>query len=93
MLAVAAVAAADPEPPLAPPGMAEETLSPPGMTPTVDECQLDPDNPRCDPTYFDADVADCIADPDDPACQPALAVAGGGVIRGGFGGYFWTAHG
>ena len=85
MLAVAAVAAAD----TGPPGMTEPVLSPPGMTPTVDECQLDPDNLRCDPSYFETDVADCIADPDDPACQVGV----GSVVRGGFGGYFWTAGG
>ena len=88
MLAVAAVAAADP----GPPGMTEPVLSPPGMTPTADECQVDPDNVRCDPSYFDADVADCLAEPDDPACAVAT-VGGGTVVRGGFGVYFWTAHG
>ncbi len=99
MLAAAAVAAADPdlEPPLAPPGMAEPMLAPPGMTPTSDECQTDPSNVRCDPMYFDNDVADCIVDPYDPdydpdCLEPAVAIVGGNVIRGGFGGYFWVSH-
>ncbi len=98
MIAAAAVASADPdpEPPIAPPGMAEPMLSPPGMTPSEDECQIDPANPRCDLTYFNGDVADCIVDPYDPDfdpdCEPAVAIVGGNVIRGGFGGYFWVSH-
>ena len=95
MIAAATVASADPEPLLAPPGMAEPMLSPPGMTPTADECEIAPENPRCDLTYFDGDVP-CIGDPYDPDfdpdCEPAVAIVGGNVIRGGFGGYFWVSH-
>jgi hypothetical protein len=101
MLASAAVAAqpaADDEPrgetePLQPPGETEPLLQPPGLTPTIDDCQEDPDDPRCPP----------VEEPD------PIAVYGGYVhgsiwghahgrhhhcvFRGGFGHYFWTAGG
>ncbi len=98
MLATAAVAAAEPPLPpveptqddseLAPPGLTEPPpapvdpseqlgLAPPGMTPTLQE--LDCDN---DPNWRLRD--DCFADD---------VYVSGGVIRGGFGSYFWTGGG
>src|SRR5215475_15918247 len=67
MLASAAVAAQpapDDEPLLQPPGATAPMLSPPGLTPTIDECRIDPDDPRCPP------VDECQIDPDDPRCPP-----------------------
>ena len=90
MLATAALAAADPVDPyaeeLSPPGMTEPSLAPPGMTPTADECDVDPDQLRCDPMYFVED--DCEGDD----CNAVAIVPGGGVIYGGFGNYFWVSH-
>jgi hypothetical protein len=88
MLATAAVAAADPpavgEAPLAvevtAPGMTAPVMSPPGMTPGITEldCQTDP-NWRL--------RTDC------DEYEPGGYYYQGGVIRGGFGGYFWTGGG
>lgn len=87
MLASAAVAAQPAVPdesPLPPPAMNEPMLSPPGLTPTVDECQQEPDNPRCAPALA----------PDGPDAACRLHVDGSGwVFRGGFGHYFWTSGG
>lgn len=58
----------------APPGMAEQVLMPPGMTPPVD-CDDDDDRPECQPMYGYYYAED------------------GGVIRGGFGRYFWVSGG
>ncbi len=74
MLASAAVASADPEPELSPPGMTEQILTPPGVTP----------------------LADCEDDPDwqlRPECDVAGVTVTGGIIRGGFGHYFWAGGG
>ncbi len=57
----------------APPGMSEQVLMPPGMTPPVD-CDDDDDRPECQPSY-------------------GYYYADGGVIRGGFGRYFWVSGG
>lgn len=96
MLASAAVAAqpaTEDEPPLQPPGATASMLSPPGLTPTIDECQTDPDDPRCPPVD------------DQPPVTGYGSYAHGvfvghihgrhhrhhGVFRGGFGHYFWAA--
>lgn len=81
MLASAAVAAQPVTPDEAaqgPPPGAEPMLSPPGLTPTIDECREDPCNPRCPP---EADE-----------CEPPVS-GGGWIFRGGFGHYFWSAGG
>ncbi len=83
MLAASVLAYADPppdDPPLAPPAMSAEVLMPPGMTPTIDEltCDEDPNwQLRSDCVDGDGDVT----------------VVGTGVVRGGYGGYFWTGGG
>jgi hypothetical protein len=97
MLASAAAAAqpaTEGAPPLPPPGAIEPMLSPPGLTPTIDECRADPEDPHCPPV-------------DD---RPPVTGYGGyahgvfvghihghhhhhGVFRGGFGHYFWAAGG
>jgi len=51
------------EGPIGPPGATEPLLSPPGMTPTIEECQQDPDDERCPPAE-DADE-DAGEDADD----------------------------
>jgi hypothetical protein len=78
MLASAAVASADPAAPsfdttLAPPGMTEQVLTPPGLTPPV-SCQ---DETRAD--HEDCDIVGVTVH--------------GGIVRGGFGHYFWTGGG
>jgi hypothetical protein len=106
VLATAAAAAADPDPPPlapddpytqepAPPGMSEPTLAPPGMTPTQEECEADPENTMCAPEYFlvtSCNPNDPAYDPDDPDCYPYTYVVGG-IVRHGFGHYFWATHG
>ena len=52
MLASAA-AAAQPAPEQLPPGPPEPVLAPPGLTPTIDDCRNEPDNPLCAPVYED----------------------------------------
>jgi len=82
MLATAAMAHADPQQTLSPPGMTEGqpmditegVLTPPGLTPPVD-CADDPN----------ADDRD--------ECQEVGVTINGGVIRGGFGHYFWVSGG
>ena len=62
---------------LMPPGMMQQVLMPPGMTPPAD-CENDPDWTSR------------------PECQPQDAFyysEDGGVIRGGFGSYFWVGGG
>src|SRR5262249_17705513 len=54
---------------LAPPGMAEPVVMPPGLTPPID-CEDDPDWDQ----------------------RPECTVSGG-VVRGGFGHYFWIGGG
>lgn len=82
LVASAAIASAEP----GPPGETEPVLSPPGLTPTEDDCVADPTLPFCDLEYFACDA-------DDPDCEPAVAIVpDGGIIRGGFGGYFWVSH-
>lgn len=112
MLAAAAAAAqpiSNDDPPLQAPGATEPLLSPPGLTPTIDECPVDPSDPD---------------DPSDPSCPPVddpvdepVAVEGyggyahgvfvghihdhhrghhhvhHGVFRGGFGHYSWASGG
>jgi hypothetical protein len=63
------------------PGYIEPVLSPPGMTPTIDEldCDTDPnvdDRTDCQPVEID--------DPDGTGVM---------VVRGGYGHYFWTGGG
>ncbi len=62
-----------------PPGMAPQVLMPPGMTPPVD-CETDPDW---------QDRAECVPQEDDIFYYSE----DGGVIRGGFGSYFWVGGG
>jgi hypothetical protein len=99
MLASAAVAAqpaSNDEPPPQPPGETEPMLSPPGLTPTIDECQIDPGDPPCPPED------DPLPEVDDDGY--VHSVFGGhirgrhhhhhhhrGVFRGGFGHYFWAS--
>lgn len=101
MLATAAsVARADDDPQpidpyveLAPPGLTEPQLRPPGLTPTAQACLADPSDPRCDPEEV---IDDCTSDePVDPdACAVGLPTyVVGGVVRGGFGHYFWVSGG
>jgi hypothetical protein len=88
MLATAAVAAADP-PPQAPSEPApseldpsEPPLAPPGMA-----------EPVLMPPGLSPIVPDCEHDPnwrDREECADDGVYVTGGVIRGGFGGYFWT---
>jgi hypothetical protein len=59
------------------PGYIEPVLSPPGMTPTIDELDCDDD-----PNWLLRD--DCSGEPDSD---------GGAVVRDGFGHYFWTGGG
>jgi hypothetical protein len=78
---------------LQPPGETEPMLQPPGLTPTIDDCQEDPDDPRCPP----------VEEPDPIAVYGGYAHGGiwghahgrhhPCVFRGGFGHYFWTAGG
>lgn len=99
MLASAAAAAqpaTSDEPPLQPPGATEPMLSPPGLTPTIDDCRLVPEDPRCPPVD------------DEPPVTGYGSYAHGvfvghirdhhhhherGVFRGGFGHYFWASGG
>lgn len=74
---------------LAPPGLVEPELAPPGMVPTYDDCHADPADPRCDPAYFVDD--DCDGSVDD--CGYSTTYIEGGVVRGGFGHYFWVPSG
>ncbi|HEX3757529.1 MAG TPA: hypothetical protein VHW23_02440 [Kofleriaceae bacterium] len=78
MLASAAVAAqpAPDAPPLQQPGETEPTLSPPGLTPTIDECQDLPDDLRCPPE-----------EPEEEEPEQPLVEIYGGDLGGGFGGY------
>jgi hypothetical protein len=93
MLASAA-AAAQPapsdEPPLQPPGATEPMLAPPGLTPAIDECSVDPDDPRC--PLLD----ECQTDPGDPPCPPEEespeAEGYGGYAHGIFGGPIHGRH-
>ena len=93
MLAAAA-AAAQPapgdEPPPEPPGATEPMLAPPGLTPTIDDCSVDPDDPRC------PQLDECQTDPDDPPCQPEdespEAEGYGGYVHGIFGGPIRVRH-
>lgn len=88
MLASAA-AAAQPGVEQLPPGPPEPVLAPPGMTPTVDDCRNEPDNPMCEPLH----------DPVVPILYQDSRYVHGGyypgghrpahcVFRGGFGHYF-----
>jgi hypothetical protein len=92
MLASAAVAAqpATPdEPPLAPPGATEPMLSPPGLTPTLDDCRLDPGAPRCA-----GPLTESAQDPEETADDERKTYHGGGSwVFHGFGHYFWHAGG
>jgi hypothetical protein len=84
MLASAAVAAqpaASDDSPQGPPGLTEPAVSPPGLTPTVDECRQQPDNPGC------------VVAPDPDGDDPRRLYIDGWVLRGGFGHYFWTSGG
>lgn len=96
MLAAAAVAAqpaAEAEPPQQPPGATEPMLSPPGLTPAIDGCPADLDDPSCPPVDDEPPIADDGIH--------AYGVFGGhirrhhhhrhGVFRGGFGHYFSAA--
>jgi len=82
MLASAAVAAQPAVSDESPPATNEPTFSPPGLTPTVDECQQEPNNPRCVP----------VLEPDDNPRRLYID-DDGWVFRGGFGHYFWTSGG
>lgn len=93
--AVAQSASTD-DSPLQPPGEAEPVLSPPGLTPTIDDCQIDPGDPPCPP------ADDPLPEADDGGY--ALGIFGGhirghhhhhhrGMFRGGFGRYFWASGG
>ena len=66
------------------PGAMEPVLSPPGMTPSIDEldCIDDPN------AQFRDDCSDPDADTDGH-----VWVEGGGIVRGGYGHYFWTGGG
>ena len=78
----------------APPGATLPQLAPPGMVPTYDECHDDPSDVRCDPEYYVDD--ECDGSVDD--CGYSSTYIEGGIVRGGFGHYFWVptftgAHG
>ncbi len=85
LLAASALAYAQPapdEPPIAPPGMSTEVLMPPGMTPSIDDlsCEEDPNwqlRNDCEQVEIDGE----------------RMVVGTDVVRGGYGGYFWTGGG
>jgi hypothetical protein len=105
MLASAAVAAQPAasvvpgDPARCPPRAAEPLLTPPGLTPTIDECRQDPCDARCapDPAVGAPDPQDEVqvdeVEVDDP--RPIYLDGGGSgwVFRGGFGHYFWPAGG
>lgn len=64
------------------PGVVEPQLSPPGMTPTIDDyaCQDDPNaelRDDCTQSVIDGEMVWVETD----------------VVRGGYGGYFWTGGG
>lgn len=74
---------------LAPPGVVEPELAPPGMVPTYDECHDDPSDVRCDPEYYIDDECDGTLDD----CGYSTTYIEGGIVRGGFGHYFWIPSG
>jgi hypothetical protein len=93
MLASAAAAAqpaGNDEPPVQPPGATEPMLAPPGLTPALDECSVDPDDPRC--PLLD----ECQTDPGDPPCpleeESPEAAGYGGYVQGIFGGPIHGRH-
>jgi len=98
VLASAAVAAADPpgaDP--APDAPLDPRLSPPGMTepsdPGAPPPQIELAPPGLTPAIMDLD---CYDDPNwrlRPDCDLYDGGHPGGVIRGGFGGYFWSGGG
>jgi hypothetical protein len=83
MLATAAVASADSAPVEAPQPSLDTALAPPGMTEPV----LMP--PGMTPPVSCQDEA--RADRDD--CDVVGVTVHGGIVRGGFGHYFWTGGG
>jgi hypothetical protein len=100
MLASAAAAAqpaSTDDPPMQPPGETEPMLTPPGLTPTLDDCQDDPADPPCPPEE------DPLPETEDGGY--ARGIFGGpirihrhhhhhhGVFRGGFGHYSWASGG
>lgn len=64
------------------PGYIEPVMSPPGMTPTIDELTCDEDP--------NADLRDDCVDDDGAGGGGYVGV---GVVRGGYGHYFWTGGG